>query len=99
MLFWCTDYLRDIKDGHVELNGSVIRKWVREEPYSSQYGGGVDRYHKIQVKGKSGDVRDFDVPEKFYDRLREGDEVVVTYWPRTNTLAGIDILRSPSRSP
>lgn len=99
MLFMCTEYLRDIKDGNVELAGSVIRKWVKEEGWSNQGASGVNRYHQILVQGSSSEARVFGISKGIHDWLYEGDEVVVTFWPRTETVVRIDKQRSLRGSP
>ena len=67
----------------------VVNKHWHHEVQSS-YGGAVStsRYHNVQV----GEVS-FDISRQIYHWLSEGDEVCVTYWPRTKVVRRVDMVK------
>ncbi len=63
------------------LKGNVGRKWVTERTEQ----GATLKDYEIAVNHRS-----FEVSKKIYNWLSEGDEVVVHYWPRTETVSKVE---------
>ena len=69
--------------GSVELVGTVTGKWVRSEVTED----GVYYRYNIQVEG-----RGFGVDERVYNWVKEDEEIIVTFWPRTKVVAEVSKL-------
>jgi len=78
--FW--GIYRDVFSGRTKISGHVSRKWVRTS--HNMY---TTRQHWIKVNGKS-----FEVFGKVHEQIREGDEVTISYWPRSETVASVERL-------
>ena len=91
--------LRDFAGGHIELNGAVTRKWFKTTgdyiPDSSMPVESTSYY--VEVKETPSEVHEFIINRDIYNWLRKGDEIVVTYWRRTETVIRVDKHRGRSR--
>ena len=83
--FWdyIVDVWRDAFGGKTAMGGRVSRKWVIE--HSSH--GSTTKEYQIALNDHS-----FEVSKKIYNWLSEGNEVVVHYWPRSETVAKVEKL-------
>ena len=78
--FW--GVYRDVFSRRTKISGHVSRKWVR-----TSHNVYTTRQHCIKVNGKS-----FEVFGKVHEQIREGNEVTISYWPRSETVASVERL-------
>lgn len=78
--FW--GVYRDVLSSRTKLSGRVSRKWV-----TVTHGQYTTRQHRIEVDGKS-----FEIFGRIYEQLWRGDEVIVSYWPHSGTVASVERL-------
>ncbi len=80
--------VKDVIEGQTELTG-VVNKHSHHAVQSS-YGGAVStsRYYNVQI----GEVS-FEISRQIYHWLSEGDEVCVTYWPRTKVVRSVAMVK------
>lgn len=78
--FW--GVYRDVFSRRTKISGHVSRKWVR-----TSHNVYTTRQHCIKVNGKS-----FEVFGKVHEQVRIGDEVTISYWPRSETVASVERL-------
>lgn len=84
-LWLIEDHIKDIKGWQIIVVGGVSRKWRAAETWS---GGGTSGYYyeyHIRVEGMH-----FKVSKKIYDNLPEGEEICVTFWPRTGAVSTVE---------
>lgn len=81
------DVWRDVFSGRTSLSGRVVRKAITEHSGGSAgpYTYFPSKDYHIIISG-----RKFDVSKKIHDWLSLDDEVVVHYWPHSETVARVD---------
>jgi hypothetical protein len=83
--FW--DVWRDAVGGRASVSGSVSRKWVDKTTLYHRGIRDTSKDYSIGVKR-----HDFKVSRRIYLWLSQGDEVVVHYWLRTETVSKVERL-------
>ncbi len=86
--YWDTvrDVWRDMLSGHTTRKGRVVRKRVEKEVKGYEHAVIETKYY-IAVG-----VRWFRVSKKIHNWLSEGDTVVIHYWPRSETVARVEMM-------
>ena len=96
--FFATTAWLDLLTKRIEVAGRVYRKWTVTTPsYSSQVIASsalrpgyrtvpstISTYHIAILE------QEFEVSERIYNWLAEGDGVLVSYWPRSKVVSRID---------
>jgi len=78
-------HLWDLFSGPTQHMGRVDRVWTTTKGVPAEAGGGRISIYHISVAG-----REFYVSRELHDWLSDGDEAVVTYWPRTQYVKRVD---------
>ena len=86
------DTVRDLRDGSIDLAFRVRRKWLKEVPVYSEFANRAELYF-VQAEEASSALREFQVTANIYNEVREGDEIVVSYYPRRQTIARVRVRR------
>ena len=81
------DHIKDIKGWQTIVVGGVSRKWHIVESWSGGGESGTFHEYYIWVEGMP-----FKVSRKICDNLSEGEEICVTFWPRTGTVSTVEKL-------
>ena len=85
-LWLATEKIRDRVEGITELAGTVTGKWME---VSENEGVAVFYRYIIQAQ-----VHEFSVDERIYNWVSEGEEVALTFWPRTKGVVEVRKLGS-----
>ncbi len=86
------DVWRDVFSRRTSLSGRLVRKTITEHSGGSAgpYTYFPSKDYHIIISGPIISDRKFDVSKKIYDWLSLGDEVVIHYWPYSETVVKVE---------